>query len=70
MRRAIAVSCLVLALMTGAALAHEEKLAGVDWVLEGQAGERAPYLRFDGGRVGGLGGCNRFGGRYELAGEG
>jgi heat shock protein HslJ len=66
----LVVSCLLLlTLAAPPAVAHQEKLAGADWVLAGQAGDRAPYLRFDGGRVGGLGGCNRFGGRYELDGD-
>ncbi|MEI7598331.1 MAG: META domain-containing protein [Aestuariivirga sp.] len=70
MRRIIIViSCLLLGLMAGPVLAHPDKLAGADWVLAGQTGERAPYLRFDGGRVGGLSGCNRFGGRYEADGD-
>lgn len=70
MRRIIAVSCLVLGLLAGPALAHQEKLAGADWVLTGTAvGERGPSLRFDAGRVAGLGGCNRFGARYELDGD-
>ena len=69
MRRIIAISCLLLGLMAGPVLAHPDRLAGADGVLSGQKGERAPYLRFDGGRVGGLGGCNRFGGRYETDGD-
>ncbi len=59
----------VLASAAAPALAHQEKLGGAEWVLAGQTGDRAAYLRFDGGRVGGLGGCNRFGGRYELVGD-
>ena len=69
MRRIIAISSLLLGLMATPVLAHPDRLAGVDWVLAGQGGERAPFLRFDGGRVGGLGGCNRFGGRYETDGD-
>ena len=69
MRRIIAISCLVIGLMAGPAFAHPEKLAGADWVLAGQAGQHAPFLRFDGGRVGGQGGCNRFGARYEMDGD-
>ncbi|MCX7349650.1 MAG: META domain-containing protein, partial [Alphaproteobacteria bacterium] len=69
MRRIIAISCLVIGLMAGPAFAHTEKLAGADWVLAGQAGQHAPFLRFDGGRVGGQGGCNRFGARYEMDGD-
>lgn len=61
---------LVLALLvTGQALAHVEGLAGADWVLAGQKGARAAYLRFEAGRVGGLGGCNRFGAKYVLDGD-
>ena len=69
MRRIIAIAFLLLGLMAGPVLVHPDKLAGADWVLAGQTGDRAPYLRFDGGRVGGLGGCNRFGGRYEADGD-
>lgn len=69
MRRFIAVSCLLLGVMAGTSYAHQEKLAGADWVLAGAAGRQAPYLRFDAGRVAGLGGCNRFGGRYDLQGD-
>lgn len=69
MRRLIAVSFLVLGLFSGAALAHQEKLAGADWVLSGQAGQRAAFMRFEAGRVSGLGGCNRFGSRYDLDGD-
>lgn len=50
------------------ALAHEDRLSGADWVLAGETGPHAPFLRFDGGRVGGLGGCNRFGASYEMKG--
>lgn len=73
MRRLLAAVCLLGGCLTGLlgtpAAAHPERLAGADWVLAGQQGERAAYLRFDAGRVGGLGGCNRFGGRYELTGD-
>ena len=69
MRRLIIASCLVLCLAVRPALAHEDRLTGADWVLAGETGARAPFLRFDGGRVGGLGGCNRFGGKYETSGE-
>lgn len=65
MRQMIAASCLALGLVTGAALAHEEKLSGGEWVLAGATGPRAPFLRFEAGRVAGLGGCNRFGGSYS-----
>ena len=67
--RIIAVSCLMLGLLAGPGFAHEEKLAGAEWVLAGMTGERTPYLRFDAGRVAGLGGCNRFGGRYDIDGD-
>lgn len=69
MRRILAVSCLVLGLMAVPALAHQDKLAGVDWVLAGDTGKQAPFLRFDGGRVGGTGGCNRFGAKYVQEGN-
>lgn len=69
MRRIIAASCILLGLFTGTAAAHAEKLAGADWVLAGQTSQRAAYLRFEAGRVSGLGGCNRFGGRYDLKGD-
>ncbi|MCA3555598.1 META domain-containing protein [Aestuariivirga sp.] len=69
MRQLIAVSGLTLALLAGPALAHQEKLAGADWVLAGQTGQRAPFLRFEAGRVAGLGGCNRFGASYQLKGD-
>ena len=69
MRRFIAAAAIACALLAAPAEAHEDKLAGADWVLSGASGSQAPYLRFEGGRVGGLGGCNRFGGRYELKGE-
>ncbi|MCA3559811.1 MAG: META domain-containing protein [Aestuariivirga sp.] len=68
MRQLLAVSGLILALLAEPALAHQEKLAGADWVLAGQTGQRAPFLRFEAGRVAGLGGCNRFGAGYELKG--
>ncbi len=69
MRHLIAVSCLVLGLLAVPAAAHQDKLAGVDWVLAGETGARAPFLRFQAGRVAGLGGCNRFGGTYDLSGD-
>jgi heat shock protein HslJ len=69
MRRIIAVSCLALALLAAPAMAHSEKLAGADWVLSGDTSQRAPFLRFEAGRVAGLGGCNRFGGKYQLDGD-
>lgn len=52
-----------------AALAHEEVLAGSQWVLSDAATAAAPELRFEAGRVSGSGGCNRFGGRYEQQGS-
>lgn len=69
MRHLLAAAAIACVLLATPALAHEETLAGADWVLAGQSGRQAPYLRFDAGRVGGLGGCNRFGGRYELTGD-
>lgn len=69
MRRIIAASCIMLGLLAVSAAAHAEKLAGADWVLDGQTGQRAAYLRFEAGRVSGLGGCNRFGSRYDLEGD-
>jgi heat shock protein HslJ len=60
---------LLLAVPVAPAFAHQDKLAGADWVLAGQTGARAPFLRFEGGRVGGLGGCNRFGASYEIKGD-
>ena len=68
MRRLILIGCLMTASLAEPALAHQEKLAGGDWVLAGASGQHVPFLRFDGGRVAGSGGCNRFGGKYELAG--
>lgn len=38
-------------------------------MLAGQTGQRAAFLRFEAGRVAGLGGCNRFGARYALDGD-
>lgn len=69
MRRIIAASLVMLGLLAGGAAAHAEKLSGADWVLDGQTGQRAAFLRFEAGRVSGLGGCNRFGSRYDLAGD-
>ena len=69
MRRAIAVSLLVLLTFAAPAFAHQEKLAGGEWVLAGETGRHAPSLRFDAGRVAGTGGCNRFGGSYKLEGD-
>ena len=58
------------AMMIGAtpASAHEDKLAGGEWVLDG-GGSTPPVLRFEAGRVAGTGGCNRFGGSYEEQGD-
>jgi heat shock protein HslJ len=50
-------------------LANEKQLSGATWVLAGAAGSREPFLRFEGGRVAGLGGCNRFGGTYVHKGD-
>ena len=69
MRRLIAASFLILGLLAVPAAADQDELTGADWVLAGEAGSRAPFLRFEGGRVAGLGGCNRFGGSYESSGE-
>ena len=69
MFRTLALCFTLLAMLAAPALAHEDRLVGADWVLAGETGARAPFLRFDGGRVGGLGGCNRFGGTYELKGD-
>lgn len=69
MLRTLALCVALLTMLAAPALAHEDRLVGADWVLAGETGARAPFLRFDGGRVGGLGGCNRFGGTYELTGE-
>lgn len=69
MRRIIAASLVMFGLLAGGAAAHAEKLSGADWVLDGQTGQRAAFLRFEAGRVSGLGGCNRFGSRYDLEGD-
>lgn len=69
MRRTIAASLLLLAGLAAPAFAHQERLAGGEWVLAGETGRHAPSLRFDAGRVAGSGGCNRFGGTYQLAGD-
>lgn len=69
MRRLIAAFLLLLAGPAAPALAQSDFLAGTQWVLAGEAGRHAPALRFDAGRVAGSGGCNRFNGRYELAGD-
>lgn len=61
MRRRLCLSLLMLGLLAVPAAAHQDALAGVDWVLAGETGQRAPFLRFQAGRVAGLGGCNRFG---------
>lgn len=68
MRRILAPSFLAFALLAGPALA-EDRLAGGDWVLQGETGQRGPFLHFEDGSVGGLGGCNRFGGKYKLDGD-
>lgn len=69
MRRTLAPFLLFLALLAAPGLAQSDGLAGGDWVLQEDAGPRGPYLRFEGGSVSGLGGCNRFGGKYEQSGE-
>lgn len=69
MRLLTAATCLVLAVMALPAWAHQEKLAGGEWVLAGETGKHAAFLRFDAGRVAGSGGCNRFGGKYDLEGD-
>ncbi len=55
--------------VSGPALAHEEALAGGEWVLATAHGPQERVLRFEAGRVSGTGGCNRFGGRYEQDGS-
>jgi heat shock protein HslJ len=69
MRRILALSLLLLGLLAGAGLAQAETLTGSDWVLQGETGQRGPFLHFEDGSVGGLGGCNRFGGKYEQSGD-
>ena len=69
MRRRLCLSLLMLGLLAVPAAAHQDALAGVDWVLAGETGQRAPFLRFQAGRVAGLGGCNRFGGTYVHKGD-
>ena len=69
MRRLIAASFLILGLLAVPAAADQDELTGANWVLAGEAGSRAPFLRFEGGRVAGLGGCNRFGGTYDHDGD-
>jgi len=69
MQRRFVISTLLLGLFGGRAWAQSDSLTGVDWVLAGASGRRAPYLRFEAGRVGGLGGCNRFKGSYKLSGS-
>lgn len=72
MRRLIALfalSAVLAGLHAVPALAHAEKLAGGEWVLAGKSGKAAPYLRFEGGRVAGSGGCNRFGASYTQSGD-
>jgi heat shock protein HslJ len=69
MHRRLVVSTLLLGLFAMPARAQPDGLTGIDWVLAGASGTRAPYLRFEAGRVGGLGGCNRFKGSYKLSGS-
>lgn len=69
MRLFVALFALFLGLPAGLALAHAERLAGADWVVSGETGPRAAFIRFEAGRVAGLGGCNRFGASYTLNGD-
>lgn len=69
MRRILAPCLLSLALFAGPGMAQTDTLAGGDWVLQEDAGPIGPYLHFESGSVSGLGGCNRFGGKYEQSGE-
>lgn len=69
MHRRFVISTLLLGLLGVPARAQTDGLTGVDWVLAGESGKRAAYLRFEAGRVGGLGGCNRFKGSYKLSGN-
>ncbi len=60
----LAVACA--AILSGAALAHGEKLEGSEWGVVGDDGESARYISFAGsGQLFGFGGCNRFTGTYE-----
>jgi len=68
MHRILALTLLLLGFLAAPALAGDG-LAGADWVLQGETGERGPFLRFENGSVSGLGGCNRFGGKYKLDGD-
>ena len=69
MRRLIALSAILIGLGAMPVLAHAEKLAGGEWVLNGHSGKGAPFLRFEAGRVGGSGGCNQFGAGYQQSGD-
>lgn len=69
MRRRFVLTAILAALQVAPALAHADKLAGGEWALAGKSGEDQPYLRFEGGRVGGSGGCNRFGASYSQSGD-
>lgn len=54
------------AILSTAALAHEEKLEGSEWGVVGDDGEGARYISFAGsGQLFGFGGCSRFTGTYE-----
>ena len=64
MRRTLLSALAALMIAASPASAHEDRLAGGEWVLDG-SGARPPVLRFEAGRVSGTGGCNRFGGSYE-----
>lgn len=68
--RMLSFTCVLLAAAAGLApaLAHDDTLAGGEWVPTGTRGPGGPMLRFDAGRVAGTGGCNRFGGHYEQEG--
>lgn len=69
MRRLTAVTAVLAGLLAMPVLAHAEKLSGGEWVLAGQSGQGAPFLRFEAGRVGGSGGCNGFGASYKQSGS-
>ena len=68
MRRILLTAIAAMLLGAGLAHAHEDRLAGGEWVLDG-SGSKPPVLRFEAGRVSGSGGCNRFGGSYESSGD-
>ena len=68
MRHILLTALAAVLLGTGLAHAHEDRLAGGEWVLDG-GGSKPPVLRFEAGRVSGTGGCNRFGGSYDSNGD-